>query len=91
MQSQALTSQDASPRVPQPPAKVAVKFRVSFVREPPKVEPGKEAILPEQTTFFTVDRASLLRLVPLLLWDTTVTSVYVDDFEGTVVEEKVRR
>jgi len=69
---------------PSRPPKTRVKFRVAFTREVPV------GTIPEQETFFCVDRASLLRLVPLLLWDTDVNSVYVDDHEGEVLADLVR-
>jgi hypothetical protein len=64
--------------------KIRVKFRVTVIRDKPPEG------LDEQQTFFVVDRATLLRYVPLLLWDTTVTSLYVDDVDQEVLKELVR-
>lgn len=70
---------------PRPSAvpKISVKFRVSYTRDIDGTS--------DQSTFFTVDRATLHRLVPLLLWDTTVDSIYIDDFKGEVVSDLVRK
>jgi len=82
----ASTSRKANPL-----AKTKVKFRVSFTRKVlSKPEPGKEAELPEQQTFFCVDKASLIRTCQLLLWDNTLQSLYVDDHEGEVLSSLVR-
>lgn len=75
---------------PQPVPKVRVKFHVAYTRKLPPPSVGAEAQLPEQEFFFVVDRASLIRYVQVLLWDTTVESLYVDEVDQDVVADRVK-
>jgi hypothetical protein len=71
-------------------AKTKVKWRVSFTRAAGNPTPGMPAPLEEQTTFFCVDRASVIRLTQILMWDITVTSMYVDEHDAEVLSSLVR-
>lgn len=75
------------------PPKIPVRFRVSYVRKAPANDagkPGDPVELPVQEFFFCVDRASMIRYASLLLWDQSVDSLYVDEFTGAVVADKVK-
>ncbi len=74
----------------QRPEKLKAKHRVAFTRRVPPPEPGKAQVLPEQETFFCTNRQAMKRHVAALLSDYNIDSVYVDDFNGEVLTDKVR-